>query len=354
MSGVFILVAAAGILLLSACGRSKNTVLPVASSPPPAVSGGTPIATPDLASPDLPGHRLTVDTEYEKAFSKIDPMINQAISVIDAARRDDLSSVTFGFEKKLVYDILTAKDKALYDEVLSKVRNFEAFIYPADEYGYDVLDRVMIVCGAIARDWPELENYFVIHEVNEDDKTVALESLYFMPWDAEQQAADTKALRAAAALFDAVCERIVERMPEGLSTWDQYRYFATVISFATDYDHDCTGGWQDGTAYGSVVGGYSICQGYSRGFMTLCQKANLWCVCVDGVVDGTAHMWNMVKLDTGVFHVDITWSDELGVPGSAEWLKYFMRTEEEISVDHTIVGETIGETIKDYEKEYRS
>ena len=130
-------------------------------------------------------------------------------------------------------------------------------------------------------------------------------------------------------------------MPENLSTYDKYRYLATVISLVTDYDHYSLGGWQVGTAYGSIVGGYSICQGYSRGFLYLCEKAGLWCVTVDGVAgDNYSHMWNMVRLDTGYYHIDVTWSDENGYPDSAQWLGYFMLTEDEIAQDHVIVGET--------------
>lgn len=67
-------------------------------------------------------------------------------------------------------------------------------------------------------------------------------------------------------------------------------------------------------------------------------------------MDGTSHMWNAVRLDSGVRHVDITWADALGAPGSADWLTYFMRTEDEISAGRTIIGETLHV----YEKEHLS
>ena len=64
-------------------------------------------------------------------------------------------------------------------------------------------------------------------------------------------------------------------MPDEFSAYDKYRYLASVISLIT-YDYDGVGGWQVGTAYGSILNGYSVCKGYSRGFLHLCQKANLW------------------------------------------------------------------------------
>lgn len=289
-----------------------------------------------------------VSKEEEAAFAKIDTVIHETISIINAVRQDELSRITFDFEKRLVYDILSTQDKALYCEVASKVREFEPFIYRADKYGYDVLDGVMRACSAIAIDWPHLENYFILEEEIEGTATVALKSRYFMPWDALQKFADMQALREETARFDAICERIIDRMPKGLSAYDKYRYLATVISLATNYDYDCVGGWQTRTAYGAVLGGFSICQGYARGFMALCEKANLWCVCVEGVVDGSAHMWNMVRLDSGVYHVDVTWADGEAACDSPEWLAYFMRTKEEISVDRTIAGETIDV----FEREY--
>ncbi len=281
------------------------------------------------------------NNKEDKTYAEIDLIIDKALEIINTVKNDGLSSSVFGFEKKLARDTLSTEEQSLYDEILPKVAGLEYFSYPADKYGYDVLDRLMYICGAIALDWADLENYFMINEVIEGENTVALESKYFMPWDAEQQKTDIDLLREEKVRFDMICERIVRRMPEELSTYDKYRYLATVISLSTDYDYDCVGGWQNGTAYGSIVGGYSICQGYSRGFMALCERADLWCACVEGVVDGVGHMWNKVKLDTGFYHVDVTWSDELGMPDSPEWLQYFMLTEDEISKDHNIVGEVI-------------
>jgi transglutaminase/protease-like cytokinesis protein 3 len=149
-------------------------------------------------------------------------------------------------------------------------------------------------------------------------------------------------------MFEAMCERIVQRMPEGLSAYDQYRYLATVISLVTSYDYDGVYGWQVATAYGSIMGGHSICQGYSRGFLLLCKKADLWCKTAEGVAGvNESHMWNLVKLDSGTYHVDVTWSDTQGLPGSPEWNRYFMLTQDEILLDHVPSDSTFatGETI---------
>ncbi len=280
------------------------------------------------------------NSEYIPYYT-IDEIINQAIILINLSKQDNLSKDKFEYERVLAYDSLSSEDKMLYDEMIAKVRVYEPFSYKADEVGYDVLDRVLSVAGTIRLDNPELENYFFIYEVFEGDMTTALESRYFMPWDLKQNPADITELQKEIKKFDMICDRVVERMPKELSVYDQYRYLATVISLVTDYDHETIGGWQVATAYGSIAGGYSICQGYSRGFQYLCRKANLWCVCIEGVVEGDSHMWNMVKLNSGTYYIDVTWSDGLGYPDSVEWLQYFMLTEEQISIDHSITGEEI-------------
>lgn len=318
------------VFCLSSCKGDRGMETPNVSVQEPESSK----AMPSISVGS--GNNSPAPTE-KGSLAIIDPIIDEAILIMDTVRQDGFTPVALKNEKRLVYDTLNSEGKALYDEIIIKVRGFESFIYTADEYGYDVLDRVFIVSDAIMMDRPELENYFIIHEVIEGDTTVALESRYFMPGGADMEPANIDMLRKETELFDAVCQRIVERMPEGLSAYDKYRYLATVISLVTDYDDSFEGGWQVKTAYGSIMGGHSICQGYSRGFMTLCQKADLWCVTVNGVAgENEGHMWNMVKLDTGNYYIDVTWSDGRGIPDSAEWLGCFMLTEDEISVDHFI------------------
>lgn len=304
--------------------------------------GGVSDAPPESAIvTDVPA---TPDTgETDPAIVKIDAIIDEAIAIINAGRRDNFSNVTFEYEPKLVYDNLSGDDKAMYDEMLQKARTLIPFFYTAAEHGYDVMDKSLVVFGALNKDHPEIENYFMLCEVVDGDMvTTAIEALYFMPRDAGQKPAGADALREETERFNAVCERIVKRIPEDFSAYDKYRYLAVVISLATSYDYDKMGGWQVSTAYGSIIGGYSICQGYSRGFMYLCRKANLWCVTVDGVAgENDSHMWNLVKLDSGTYHIDVTWCDELGFPDSPEWESYFMLTQNEILKDHEITDGTV-------------
>ncbi len=319
--------------LLSSC-TGQPTTPPSGTSEIPAESTG--ISAPSTQESSAIDTSPTYLSPEELANAFIDPFIDEAIALIDANRRQ-LSRVSFDYEPRLLYDDLREEEKAMYDEILKNVQSLEPFSYTASQHGYEGMDMAMNVCIAILTDHPEIENYFLLREVFEGDTTTAVEALYFMPGDPDQETADANMLSEEIRRFDAICTRIVDCMPGEYSTYDKYRYLASVISLVTSYDYDNVGGWQLGTAYGSIVSGYSICQGYSRGFLYLCQKANLWCETVEGTAgENVGHMWNMVKLDSGTYFVDITWCDEAGLPGSSEWSKYFMLTQEDLIADHII------------------
>ena len=68
----------------------------------------------------------------------------------------------------------------------------------------------------------------------------------------------------------------------------------------------------------------------------------MWCTQVSGVSQDTAHAWNLVKLESGTYHIDVTWADADGnTPLDPAWQSYFMLTQEEILLDHQIDDGTV-------------
>ncbi|MBQ8752030.1 MAG: hypothetical protein IJZ13_02885 [Clostridia bacterium] len=94
------------------------------------------------------------------------------------------------------------------------------------------------------------------------------------------------------------------------------------------------------TAYGALVEGKAVCEGYARAFQLLCRRAGLPCVTVNGVdlSNNTAHMWNLVTVDGAPYHVDVTWDDQL----DAALHVYFNQTTEEISRTHRLDADSAG------------
>ena len=61
------------------------------------------------------------------------------------------------------------------------------------------------------------------------------------------------------------------------------------------------------TAYGALVDGKAVCQGYALLLMRMLDAASIESEVVFGVSEGVNHMWNIVKLDGEYFLLDATW-----------------------------------------------
>lgn len=86
------------------------------------------------------------------------------------------------------------------------------------------------------------------------------------------------------------------------------------------------------TAFGALVNGHAVCEGYARAFKLLCYYAGIECILVTGDSKGVGHMWNMVKLEGNWYHVDVTWDDLRSQPHHT----YLNLTEMQIRADHDI------------------
>lgn len=66
------------------------------------------------------------------------------------------------------------------------------------------------------------------------------------------------------------------------------------------------------TAYGAIIDGDAVCQGYAEAYQLLLQRVGIDV----GVVSCNAmnHAWNWVELDGKYYHVDVTWDDPLYTP----------------------------------------
>lgn len=86
------------------------------------------------------------------------------------------------------------------------------------------------------------------------------------------------------------------------------------------------------TAYGALVNGKALCEGYSRAMQLLLNEFGIRSVTVTGVANNEGHMWNAVELDGEWYHLDATWNDTKGSSVSHE---YFNLNDSLISLDHT-------------------
>jgi len=90
------------------------------------------------------------------------------------------------------------------------------------------------------------------------------------------------------------------------------------------------------TAYGALVKGRAVCEGYAKAMKLLLDKADIPCLIVAGTSRGNNHAWNIVCLDGQYYHVDATWDDPVMADGSHILSHvYFNLADEEIQKDHS-------------------
>lgn len=80
-------------------------------------------------------------------------------------------------------------------------------------------------------------------------------------------------------------------------------------------------------AYGALVDGDSVCNGYTLAYKVLLDRAGIPNVYLATAPDSNniAHAWNLVQLDGEYYHVDTTWDD--GVEGNSSY-NFFLLSDE--------------------------
>lgn len=113
--------------------------------------------------------------------------------------------------------------------------------------------------------------------------------------------------------INAVVDRVIqEQIQNNMTTKDKIKSIHDYIINHTEYDtlkteniKDTT--YQSNTAYGVLIEGYGICSGYSDAMKLFLDKLNI----VNYKISNDQHIWNLVSLDDGWYHLDLTWDDPI-------------------------------------------
>jgi transglutaminase/protease-like cytokinesis protein 3 len=287
--------------------------------------------TPAITPYSLPKETFA-DALEKEASDVIDDAICKAISYVNATRDDRHSHVVFAYEKDIEGDIaeLSPNQQKLLATVVDKLSKFEKFEIKAKDYDGDLLVDMLSISRAFITNYPDINSYA---DISYDFMNNSLVDSYFDPKkDANYSVDDGKItmdeVKHEVALMNRVIDRIIRFMPSGLSTYDKYYYLGAVLASKNTYDGSVE---NRGTPYGALISGRSVCEGYQHAYTMLCKAANLYCGCRAGLPGNEGHGWNIVKLESGTFNVDITWCDskERYKPYEKSWYTYFMMSEKD-------------------------
>lgn len=137
----------------------------------------------------------------------------------------------------------------------------------------------------------------------------------------ENLPAETEKINAAA---DELLKGITPSMPE----FERERLLHDRLAKSITYDLNEK---YAHTAYGALVNGRAVCDGYTQAFQYLLQRVGIQSFMVTGTGKGGNHAWNIVRIDGMYYNVDLTWDDQ----ESDTFHAYFNLTDERIKEDHT-------------------
>lgn len=227
----------------------------------------------------------------------------------------------------------------LYNQVLKGLKEAEekvVFMTDNQEQHGDV-EKVLSVAQQVLQDHPYL-NYIESLEVRvRSGRTTCIEILFQYNFPAREvkkmiQAVEEKSL-----------EIIKKEIKPGMTDLEKEKALHDYVVLNTRYDYE---NYQSNaipkesyTAYGVLVNGVGVCQGYAAAMCKLLDMVGIENQFIIGTVHNSrgteSHGWNKVKINGRWYHLDTTWNDPApDLPGMISY-KYFNLTDDEIKKDHS-------------------
>lgn len=227
------------------------------------------------------------------------------------------------------YKTLTQTQEHYYRIMLSMVRNLtEGFVklgYGGNSFSSDIA----ISYRALMNDFPEYywmpDSYYITSDNGVNSiafKKSSIENGYgFYAFQIEDNFVE----------FEDAIELLCTRADKGETVYEKQKILHDELCKRVTYSEES----DDPTvysAYGALVNGRALCEGYARAFQLLCKRLNIESVLVSGTSKGIGHLWNMVKTEYGWSHVDVTWDDLR----NDTIYTYLNLTKQQILIDHDI------------------
>lgn len=147
-------------------------------------------------------------------------------------------------------------------------------------------------------------------------------------------------LRQMADDLDRAAEEILRTVPPYATDEEKALQIHDYLVTHTEYDQSAVsqgkGLWS--TAYGCLIGGSAVCQGYSQAFQLLLNRMGVECGICSGNAGGEPHAWNYIRLDQQYYWIDVTWDDPVSDNAPSDWIHhgYFLIDDTMLSRSRTI------------------
>ncbi len=142
--------------------------------------------------------------------------------------------------------------------------------------------------------------------------------------------------------FDKKVAEIIKPIKSNASEYERELYIHNYLINNCEYDNAAadliyndihSGSDESFTAYGALINGRAVCQGYSDAMSYLLSCVGIENTEISGTSGGENHTWNAVKINDDWYYLDVTWDDQ---SDEAYQYDYFNITTSQLEYDHTI------------------
>ena len=262
-----------------------------------------------------------------KYWFRSEPKLNKTAVKLEKKPLKDRAALT----TQLCREKLTSEaQRKVYDTIASYAAETDSGEFALGEAGKDDFE---IALNAFTADHPEVfwldaASGYTYYEY-EDSLSASL-----------RYTATGGELEGKKAELNAAVEKAAKGAPDNADDFEVELYLNDYLSDNCAYN---TEAGSKHTAYGALVGGEAVCDGYSHAFQLLCRRLGIECTVIEGTSDfnndaENGHMWNCILLDGDWYHIDVTWNDSTDSACGVEHYFYVNLTEEQILSDHKISG----------------
>ena len=149
----------------------------------------------------------------------------------------------------------------------------------------------------------------------------------------------------AKAAFLSEANTILSGISASMTDFEKELYLHNTIVSRAAYDETYKAPMTH-SAYGNLVLGCSVCDGYTKLFQYLLCRCGILATSLSGY-SGENHSWNAVLLDGAWYMVDLTWDDPIGQAAGEVSYNYVNLTWDALSFDHSFKTPD-GEDIENY------
>ena len=191
-----------------------------------------------------------------------------------------------------------------YDRLLEGINLAEPSIKVYDGTNPISKEELYIVMDALTRDLMGDFWYDGTYSMSYNNKTI----INVMPVYNMKGAA----LKDAVAAFRSAAEGILAGVKSGMTDYEKSLYLHDRVAGLVEY----SGGANAHNAYGALVEGVAVCDGYTEAYGYLLQRCGIQSFVAKGTSENPvthqpeAHAWNFVRIDGHYHQTDVTWDDQ--------------------------------------------